>query len=136
MQYVYSTATCSASYCLYDTSIPGPAVLKHQVIIKGGHGVNAAHDPNNKNNIYTPRGVMTAVSDEDMAFLMNNELFVKHINEGFLSVDKKEVAPEKKAMDMKDKDGSAPLTPSDYEEGKDSSPEAKIYTAKNKAPIL
>ncbi len=136
MNYVYSTATCSTGYCAYDTSTPGPAVLKKQVIIKGGHGINAAHDPKNKNNIYTPKGVVTAVSDADLDFLMSNPTFIRHMDRGFLSVDKKEVAPEKKAKDMAQKDGSAPLTPADFVEGKDSSPEAKIYSSKNKAPIL
>ena len=136
MQYVYSTATCSAFYCLYDTSTPGPAVIKKKVEIKGGHNLNAAHDPKNKNNIYTPIGVVTAVSDEDLDFLLQNPTFNRHVKLGFLSVDSKKVNPEKKVRDMEQKDGSAPLTPADYIEAKDSTNEAKIYASKNKVPTF
>lgn len=136
VQYVYSTSTNSAFYCLYDTSTPGPAVLKKKVEIKGGHNLNAAHNPLQKNNIYTPYGVRTEVSDEDFEFLMANSSFQRHIKLGFKSVDSKKIAPEKKAKDMEQKDGSAPLTPKDYEVGQSSEDGLKTYAAKNKAPIL
>jgi len=136
VQYVYSTATNSAFYCAYDTSTPGPAVIKKQVEIKGGHNLNAAHNPLQKNNVYTPYGVRTEVSDTDFEFLMNNETFKRHIKLGFISVDSKKIAPEKKAKDMEQKDGSAPLTPQSYDEGAGSDGDLKTYVAKNKAPIL
>ena len=134
--YVYSTATNSAFYCLYDTSTPGPAVIKHKVEIKGGHNLNAAHNPSQPNNIYTPYGIRTEVSDEDFEFLLNNPTFVRHVEKGFLSYDKKKIAPEKKAADMEQKDGSAPLTPKDYMEGDNSDGDLKTYKSKNKASIL
>jgi hypothetical protein len=128
--YVYSTITNGTKYCLYDTSLPGPAVLKKYVEIKGGHGINAAHNPNQKNNFYTPRGMVTIVSDEDMEFLKGNEAFNRHIKGGFLSVDSKKISAEKKADDMAQKDGSAPLTPQDFEAGENSTKEQPTFKAK------
>lgn len=136
MPYVFSTATNSAYYCAYDTSTPGPAVIKKRVEIKGGHNLNAAHNPAQKNNVYTPYGVRTEVSEADLEFLMSNETFKRHIKLGFIVVDSKKIAPEKVAKNMEQKDGSAPLTPDDFVESENSSKDSKIYTAKNKAPIL
>ncbi len=70
------------------------------------------------------------VSDEDLEFLMKNDSFIKHMKAGFLTIDKKEVAPEKKAKDMAQKDGSAPLTPADFAAGENSSTETKVYKKK------
>ena len=125
MNYVYSTATCGAFYCLYESgSEKDLGVVKHKVEIKGGHGVATPK------TCITPRGVVTMVSDEDLEFLMKNDSFIKHMKAGFLTVDKKEVAPEKKAKDMAQKDGSAPLTPSDFATGENSSTETKVYKKK------
>lgn len=128
--YIYSTATCGAFYTLYennsskDIAVPKKAngrVL--QVEIKGGHGVATK-------NLITPRGVVTQVSDEEFELLKQNASFQKHVQAGFLSFDKKEVAAEKKVADMADKDGSAPVTPQDFEDGENSSDGAKTYKKK------
>lgn len=125
--YIYSTATCGAWYTLYeensskDIAMPKKVNGKIcQVEIKGGHGVATKH-------LVTPRGVVTKVSDEEFELLQQNKSFQKHVQDGFLSFDKKEIAPEKKAADMADKDGSAPITPQDFEEGENSSDSAKTY---------
>jgi len=124
MWYVYSTATCSGCYSLYhDSSNKDLAVIKKSVVINGGHGVANKH-------MFTPRGVVTEVSDEDMEFLKENQKFMKHVNEGFMSFEKKFVEPEKKAAEMETKDGSAPLTPENFEEAETSSNETKIYKKK------
>lgn len=125
--YIYSTATCGAFYTLYevnnskDIAVPKKFNGKIcQVEIKGGHGVA------NK-NLVTPKGVVTQVTDEEFELLQQNASFQKHVQAGFISFDKKEVAPEKKAVDMEAKDGSAPITPKDFEEGENSSDLAKTY---------
>ncbi len=116
-QYVFSTITNTTCYCHYETSPHHMPVLKKKVEIRGGHGVNAAHNPKQKTNFYTPKGIVTAVSDEDMDFLLSNESFQRHIKSGFITYDKRDVNPEKKVINMNKKDGSAPLTPEDYEKG-------------------
>lgn len=133
MFYVYSTATCPISYVSYQGNSSHdlgviqkrPDGSKMAVTINGGHGVASK-------NLITPKGVVTEVSDEDMDFLLNDRLFKKHMEAGFMSYDKKEVSPEKKAKDMAEKDGSAPLVPSDFEEADISSKETKVYKKKGK----
>lgn len=123
--YVYSTATCSTFYCAYQkTNEKDLGRISKKVEIKGGHGVAT------QKTCITPRGVVTVVSDEDLDFLMQNKSFQRHIKAGFITVDKKEVAPEKKAKDMEDKDGSAPITPKDFVESDSSTSDTKIYKKK------
>lgn len=132
--YVYSTATCSGSYCVYEENSPNDiAVLKHwpdgepmKVTIQGGHGVSDKH-------FFTPKGVCTKVSDREMDLLLNNKPFLRHVEKGFMSYDKKKIAPEKKARDMADKDKSAPLTPSDFAKGQNSDGNTTTYARKEAA---
>ena len=134
MHYVYSTATCPIDYVVYvkNSSNDLGVVQKHangkqmRVTIKGGHGVA------NK-NLFTPRGVVTEVSDEEMQLLLEDKMFKRHMDAGFMSYEKKNVAPEKKADSMAEKDGSAPLTPKDFEESDNSTSENKIYKKKGAA---
>jgi hypothetical protein len=129
MQYVYSTATCSTVYAQYEPPISGKdndgssdgfnKIVK-KVTIQGGNGVATKH-------LFTPFGVMTPVSDDEMEFLLKDKNFQRHVKNGFISYDKKKVDPEKKAKNMKDKDGSFPLTPKDFEKGQNDSDDLRIY---------
>lgn len=131
MYYVYSTATCPINYSVYSKNSSNDLGVVQKrpngkpltVTINGGHGVANKH-------FVTPRGAVTQVSDEDMEILLNDKNFKRHVDAGFMSYEKKEVAPEKKAKDMADKDGSAPLTPKDFEEGENSSQETPVYKKK------
>lgn len=133
MQYVYSTATCGGTYCLYGPAknSEGHSVARKKVIIKGGHKVATPYKNFNNIAVHTPMGVVTSVSDEDMEFLLKNKSFQRHVAAGFLSYDKKNVAPEIKIKNMAPEDGSSPLTPADYDVGDNSTDEAPIYKAKN-----
>ena len=82
------------------------------VYITGGAGV--AND-----RIVTPLGVMTEVSDEQLAVLKSNVVFQKHERDGFIVVQNKKADPEKVASDMNRKDPGAPITPSHYEGAED-----------------
>jgi hypothetical protein len=129
--YVYSTATSSASYVVYvENSSKDLGVIKKDaqgkpllVTINGGHGVANKH-------MFTPKGVVTIVNDEQMELLLANDSFQRHIKAGFITYDKKHVEPEKKAENMAQKDGSAPLTPDDFKESESSSSDTKIYKTK------
>lgn len=131
MYYVYSTATCSGCYPIYEeTGNKDLSVIKKRpdgtpisILIHGGHGVADKF-------MYTPRGVATKVSDEDMEILLAHPMFLKHMKAGYMSYEKKNVDPEKKAASMKEKDGSYPLTPSDFEESENSTRDNKIYKKK------
>ena len=129
--YVYSTATCSGAYVEYHPMSDGAshAVVRKKVVINGGHGV-AQQNGTMMGAIYTPRGVVTQVSDEDLEFLERNPAFRRHVDRGFLVVDSKKVDPEKKAANMAQADGSAPITPKDFEKSEHSTPNTPIYKAK------
>ena len=132
MHYVYSTITCDTSYPEYvDNTNKDLGVIKKRpdgkpmtVIINGGHGVANKH-------MFTPRGVVTRVSDEDMEYLKANVNFKRHVAAGFITFEKKEVDVEKRAESMNDKDGSAPLTPKDFQEGENSTKDTKVYKKKD-----
>jgi hypothetical protein len=133
MYYVYSTATCGCDYVQYqDNGSKDLGVIKKRpngkpwvVSINGGHGVATKH-------MWTPKGVVTQVSDEDMEFLLSTPSFNRHMKAGFLTYDKKNVAPEKKAAMMEDGDGSKPLTPADFIPGENGGDDTKTYRTKGK----
>lgn len=131
MFYVYSTITNNTFYSVYENNSSKdlgmikkrPDGTKLSIEIKGGHGVANKH-------FVTPRGVVTTVSDADMEVLQNIPAFKRHLDAGFISFEKKNVDPEKKVASMADKDGSAPITPKDFEESENSTPESKVYKKK------
>jgi hypothetical protein len=131
MYYIYSTATCPISYVKYKPSPTtegkdrnGGSVGHNQILrrvtINGGHGVNTKQ-------LFTPRGVVTQISDDDFEFLMKDEAFKRHMDAGYMSFDKKKTEPEKKAKNMADKDGSSPLTEKDFERSESDTNDCRIY---------
>lgn len=129
MPYVYSTATCSTAYVKYappasnessNRSSDGFNRIVKKVIINGGNGVATKH-------LVTPIGSITFVSDEDLEFLLQDQNFQRHMKEGFITYDKKKVEPEKKAKNMKDKDGSFPLTPKNFEKSDSYGEDVRMY---------
>ncbi len=132
MPYVYSTATCSSIFCDYapsnDPRIDARIIKK--VEIKGGHGLATPFKNSNLHSVHTPKGVATFVSVEDLEFLKANDTFMEFHEAGFITWDAKEVKAEVRAEKMQDKDGSAPLTPKDFEAGENSDPEAPTLKRK------
>jgi len=131
MHYIYSTATCPIDYVKYKPASisegkdrnggsTGHNQVTKRVKINGGHGINNKY-------MFTPRGVVTQVSDEDFEFLMQDDAFQRHVKLGYMSFDKKKVEPEKKAKNMAEKDGSFPLTPKDFEKGENDTDDCRIY---------
>lgn len=112
MPYVFSTLTNDTAYAEYEKGGGDLPVLKKKVLIKGG--ANVAN-----NRLITSQGVMTKVSDEDLAFLKANKVFQMHFDKGFIKVTKLGGDPDKAARDMTGEDASAPRTPNhpDYLKG-------------------
>jgi hypothetical protein len=110
MWFIYSTLTCDNIYAVYkNTDVKSNAIITHRILIKGGHGIA------NK-QLITPYGVMTEINDSDMELLKKDYHFNKHIENGFIKVvRKKEYDVEKASKDLKEKDGSYPKTPKDFE---------------------
>lgn len=132
MPYVYSTITSPTTYCDYGppNKNAGHAEIKHKVTIKGGHGLAVMVRGPIVGKTYTPIGVVTEVTDEELAFLEQNTAFQRHVKAGFLIVDNRKRDPEKYVNDMNPKDGSAPLTPKDFEQSEHSTDDTKIFKAK------
>lgn len=106
--YVFSTLTANTAYAIYNYESHDLPIIEKQIVIKGG--ANLADK-----NLVTPQGVMTEVSDEDLALLEQDYHFKDHIKNGFIKVEKRKAEVEKAVKDMKDKDRSAPLTDKDFE---------------------
>ncbi|MCG1038789.1 hypothetical protein KQH49_06780 [Mycetohabitans sp. B5] len=111
MHYVYSTATCDTAYGVWINSGNDLPIRTRAIVIKGGAGVA------NK-NLITPRGVVTQVTDEDLALLEKDEAFQRHVKRGFIHVERSKTDPEKVAADMTGRDQASPLVPQDFAEKK------------------
>lgn len=95
--YVYSTISADVDYAVDD-----------EKIIRIAGKANVAN-----RNIITPRGVVTQVTDEQVAALKKNHVFQLHLENGFLTIEKSKADPEKVASDMTGRDKSAPDTTED-----------------------
>ena len=112
MAFVYSTLTSSVRYTNHrkgggDLPVPIEVGGEEGVLVEGGRGVA------NK-RLITPLGVSTEVSDEQLAYLLENPIFQLHQTNGFITVSNADADPEKVASDMTAQDASSPLTPSDF----------------------
>jgi hypothetical protein len=117
MPYVYSTATASISYSKYKPSGPhaGSAQIERSIVIRGGANLAPLRDKSQM-VLMTPRGVVTKVTDEELAFLESVEAFQRHKKRGFIAVEGKSLAIDKVVeAGMCPQDKSAPLTPKSKE---------------------
>ena len=113
--YVYSTLACSNDYCVYREvpeefqNVGRIHNILHKITIKGGTGVINKH-------LVTPQGVVTQISDEDMEYLLKDEVFNVHVKNGFITYQKHEEKVDKVVKDLKKKDKSAQMTSGDQKE--------------------
>ncbi len=124
--FVYSTLTASNIYTLYDIEVPHTqsAPVTHQVTIHGGHGL--VNDKSMTNGVFhTPKGVMTRITEAEYEALLKNEVFRTHLENNFITVEKKEHEVAKVAENLKQADLSAPLTAKDLPKGVKEKPIAK-----------
>lgn len=109
--HIFSTMTSDVSYNGYAPAGDGSmSVLERSVVIKGKAGIP-------DKNLVTPLGMHTEVSQEDMEFLNANGIFKLHKDNGFITVQSRDMPVEKAAEDMNLADPSAPLTPADFDNG-------------------
>ncbi len=137
MPHIASTMTSDVKYTRWVSNPGGintkkEIAKKDHVLIKGGHGVAQRQ---NNGGLVTPQGVITAVSDDELAFLKDDEVFKTHLKHGHVKILTPAAAkadPEKVSKDMEQSDKSAPLTDSDFERnGRATIPEgAKIREGK------
>jgi hypothetical protein len=112
--HIYSTLAAPQAYTAYKKNdVRELALVESVVHIKGGTGVMEAK------NIQTPRGVMTEVTSEELKALMENPVFKMHLDNGFIVIEDKEKKIEKVVKDMNMQDKSRPITPDDFEGGRE-----------------
>lgn len=111
MNFIISTLSNSNSFPVYK-NVEGSPVSQYEkmITIRGGSNIT---DPR---TLITPEGVVTEVSDEDLALLEKNVSFNDFVKGGFLKVKKHTVANVQKEVkkDMNPKDGSAQPTEKDW----------------------
>ena len=103
--YVYSTLANDQVYPYWieqDNSRQLPR-REVEVFIKGQAGVMGK-------NLVTPKGVVTEVTDEELAVLEKSPQFKRHCELGYLNVSKKKTNADKAASDL-NRDASSQLTP-------------------------
>jgi IS5 family transposase len=143
MAHIYSTLTAGQTYCTYKKiNIPGEqrprsGIIEKRINIKGGHKIHARHDGKDT-QAYTPQGVVTEVTEEELEILRTIPQFVEHEKNGFIIAiaGNKVKDKEKIAADMKSSDGSSPKTPKDYSDpsNKDNASKPTVHSV-GKIPV-
>lgn len=125
MPYVFSTLTSDQNYTFYTQGGADLQIPERGILIKGGTGVM-------NDRLITPIGVATEVTDEQLKLLEKHPIFIKHKQNGYISVQEKKADAEKVAGDMKTQDGSSPLTPASFKGDGDNPETLKATTNKGK----
>ena len=110
MNYIHSTASQTMVYPVYAAGKQNQARILKEIRIKGTANVA---DPA---TLVTPQGVVTEVSDEDLALLKKNPHFQRHVEKGFIKFCDKANLDN---SDMEKKDNSSQLRDEDYASGND-----------------
>lgn len=116
MPHIASTLSAPVTYVEYEYTPDKRPVRKRGITIKGGAGV-ASRPHALANGLLTPDGIVTPVTEEELAFLKTDEVFQRHIKGGFLKILNSNVSGNKAAKDMNARDPSRPYTEKDYEKG-------------------
>lgn len=109
--YVFSTLASSVSYPLYGEAVAGGIrPVLDEIKVRGGAGVVASGE-----GLLTPRGVVTAITEEQAAMLRKNDVFKLHEKNGFVAISADELTGDAAAALLEGRDHSAPVVPQDYE---------------------
>lgn len=105
--YVYSTLASDVAYTNHKAGGGDMPIELPPVVIKGGAGIA-------NERLVTPRGIVTEVTEQEVEYLRQNEVFKMHEKNGFVEVSESRVDPDTAAADMTGRDNSAPLVPEDF----------------------
>lgn len=109
--FIVSRASQDNEYVFWGSTANGMRTVKKSILIKGGANVM------DKTTMTTPNGVVTEISDEDWEALKEHSAFKRHMERGFVEVMQEEKkARESSKKKSTKKDGSAQLTPKDFED--------------------
>lgn len=119
--FIVSRASQDIEYVLWGETTNGTRRVIKTLRIKGGANVM------DKTTMTTPKGVMNEISDEDWAWLEKDPAFARHMERGFMEVEKSESSARSSSKKKgKKKDGGAQLTPEDFEEKNQTPPKLNI----------
>lgn len=104
--YVFSTLASDVAYTNHAAGGADMPVDLPPVLIRGGAGVM-------NDRLITPQGVATEVTESQVAYLRENQVFLMHEKNGFVMISDKYTDPDKAAADLVGRDHSAPLVPQD-----------------------
>lgn len=114
MPHIVSTMTHDVMYTQWQSNPGGINIPERKVLIKGGHGV-ARRDA--AGGLYTPNGVVTAVTNDELEFLEANSTFKTHLKHGGLTVLKSKPTDAAKVVKDMGESPDRPLTVKDTEKG-------------------
>lgn len=109
MPYIASTLSTDQAYTdwtrpdVTGSKVARPAAPHRVIVVKGKANVTTKH-------MVIPEGILTSVTDDELEALQKIKAFQDHLARGHLKILAREVAPDKVARDMKDRDESAPLS--------------------------
>jgi hypothetical protein len=104
--YIYSTLSNDQLYTNYTAVADSPNKLPIKgstILVKGKANIL-------DKRFFTPQGVVTKVSAEDLSELRRNKVFNLHVANGFITVSEAKADPDIVAADMTGRDKSAPDT--------------------------
>jgi hypothetical protein len=108
-KHVISTLSADTKYTQWGKT-PGLNQEGRSVLVRGGAGV-ALRGAGQQ--VYTPDGIRTEVSDDDAAFLAAHPQFMQHAARGFVKIVDRPLDADKAAQGMEPDEGSNPKTPED-----------------------
>lgn len=112
--FIYSTLSNDQAYTQYVKGTEVPQV-EHTINIAGKANVAGKH-------FLTPLGMVTEITEEDLAILKGNQMFQIHEANGFITYSNTKADPDTVASDMTGRDASAPLVEQDFENEKVEAP--------------
>lgn len=115
MPYITTTKAEDTNFPIWEKGAGGVMKIKKNIILKGGANVI-----DNK-RLYTPKGVLTQVSEEEVELLLKNPSFKRQMDRGFYvihndkalhteSLEKKDGSAQYKAEDFEDMGQKAPTS--------------------------
>jgi hypothetical protein len=108
-KHIISTLSADTKYTQWARG-PGLNQEQRSVLVRGGAGV-ALRGAGQQ--VYTPDGIRTEVSDDDAVFLAAHPQFQQHMARGFVKIVDRPLDADTVAQRMEDDTGSNPKTPAD-----------------------
>lgn len=139
MPYITTTKAEDTNFPVWEKGVGGVMKIKKSIIVKGGANVI------DHKRLYTPKGIITKVSEEDVELLLKNPSFKRQMERGFYAIhkdnalhidglEKKDGSAQYKAEDFTKMGQKAPTSSKDEEITEEESLEAEeAYEEEEKA---